>query len=160
MILSSRRLKQTTRRGVWLGGVFLLSGMMLLMSNIFGRFIHFVIPGSYEMFELIMTVPVGIGLVLAALHGIHVTVDLVVAQFPSKIRAVAEIIAFLLTLITWAAIVYASADLAFQNGLREASEVLGIPFLPFRIVWVICLFLFCLDILVNLIRSIRRLILK
>ena len=53
-------LKRITKFGLFVSGIFLIVGMLILMSNIFGRFVHFVIPGSYELFELFMVIPVGL----------------------------------------------------------------------------------------------------
>ena len=73
-------LERITKAGLLVGGFFLIIGMLLLMSNIFGRFLHLVIPGSYEMFELFMVIPVGFALVYAALKKSHVVVHLVVSE--------------------------------------------------------------------------------
>ena len=147
-----------TKGGVFLGGFFLIVAMLLLMSNILGRFVHFVIPGSYELFELIMVVPVGFGLVYAALHKGHVVVHLIVSRFPPRLGAATEILVSLLSLAIWVLIAWAGALLAYENGLVEISNVLGMPYLPFRIVWIIALSLFCLSYLLYLHQAIRRLL--
>jgi TRAP-type C4-dicarboxylate transport system permease small subunit len=149
-------LKRITQKGVFLGGVFLIAGMLLLMSNILGRFLHIVIPGSYELFELLMVVPVGFALVYAALQKTHVDVNLIVSRFPPKLAVASEIMASLLSFVIWALIAWGGTRLAFENGLREISDVLEIPFLPFRGIWLFCLFLFCLTYLVDLFRAIGR----
>lgn len=151
-------LHRITKAGLFLGGLFLIVGMLLLMSNIFGRFAHIVIPGSYELFELIMVIPVGFALVYAALQKAHVTVHLIVSRFPPKLHAAAEILAFLLSFAVWALIAWGGTRLAWESGLMETSDVLEVPFLPFRIVWVFCLLLFCLTYLLDLYRTIRRLL--
>ena len=148
--------QRVTKAGIFLGGLSLIAGMLLLISNIFGRFVHFIIPGTYEMFELIMAIPVAVAVVYAALQSAHVSVDLIVSRFPPKLRAAAEILAHGVSFAIWALMAYAGAELAFENGLNEISETLEIPYLPFRLVWIFCLFLFCLVYLLDLYRSIRR----
>ena len=152
----SDMLERINKGGLIIGGVFLIAGMLLLISNIFGRFVHFIIPGTYEMFELIMAIPVAFAVAYAALQGTHVSVDLIVSRFPPKLRAAAEILAHGVSFAIWALMAYAGAELAFENGLNEISETLEIPYLPFRLVWIFCLFLFCLVYLLDLYRSIRR----
>lgn len=149
-----------TKGGVFVGGFFLIIGMLLLMSNIFGRFINFVIPGSYETFELLMVIPVGFGLAYAGLHQGHVVVNLIVSRLPPRLRAAAEVLAALLSLAIWVLIAWGGAHLAFESGLHEISDVLGIPYLPFRIVWVIALILFCLSYFLDLHQAVRRAINK
>lgn len=149
-------LHRITKGGVFLGGVFLIAGMLLLMSNIFGRFFHLIIPGSYELFELIMAIPVAFALVHAALQKAHVVVNLIVSRFPPRLGAAAETMTSLLSLAIWALIAWGGAHLAYENGLRETTDLLEVPFLPFRIVWLFCLFLFCLTYLVDLSCAFRR----
>jgi len=153
-------LDRITKGGLVLGGVFLIAGMLLLMSNIFGRFLHVVIPGSYELFELIMAIPVAFALVYAALQKAHVVVHLIVSRFPPRLGAATEIMTSLLSFAIWALIAWGGAHLAYENGLKEMTDILEIPVLPFRIVWLFCLFLFCLTYLVDLSRAIRRLLEK
>lgn len=149
-------IERVTKWGVFAGGVFLLTAMMIHICNILGRFIKFVIPGSYEVFELIMVIPVGFALVYAALKKYHVTVDVIISRFPIKLRTAAEIMASLLSFAIWGLIAYAAAVLASETGMQELSETLEIPYLPFRMVWIFCLFLFSLTYLVDLSRAIRR----
>ena len=153
-------LDRITKGGLVLGGVFLIAGMLLLMSNIFGRFLHVVIPGSYELFELIMAIPVAFALVYAALQKAHVVVHLIVSRFPPRLGAATEIMTSLLSFAIWALIAWGGAHLAYENGLKEMTDILEIPVLPFRIVWLFCLFLFCLTYLVDLSRALRRLLAK
>ena len=149
-------LDRITKGGIFLGGVFLIVGMLLLMSNIFGRFAHFVIPGSYELFELIMVIPVAFALVHAALQKTHVVVHLIVSRFPPRLGAAAEILASLLSFTIWALIAWGGARLAYENGLKETTDILGVPYLPFRIVWLIALILFCLSYLLDMHQAVRR----
>jgi TRAP-type C4-dicarboxylate transport system permease small subunit len=156
MNVLSDMLQRITKVGTIIGGIFLIVGMLLLISNIFGRFAHFVIPGSYELFELIMVVPVATALVYTAMKKGHVIVHLVVSRFPSRLNAAAEMLACLVSLSIWALIAWAGLQLIFETGLQEVSETLDIPYLPFRVVWIFCLFLFCLTYLVDLLRAFKR----
>jgi TRAP-type C4-dicarboxylate transport system permease small subunit len=150
-------LRRINKGGLVLGGIFLIAGMLLLMSNIFGRFVHLVIPGSYELFELIMAIPVAFALVYAALRKTHVVVDLIVSRFPPRLAAAAEVLTSLLSFAIWALITWGGTSLAYENGLKETTDLLRVPFLPFRIVFLFCLFLLCLTYLVDLSRALRRL---
>ena len=153
-------LNRITKGGLVLGGIFLIAGMLLLIGNIFGRFVHVVIPGSYELFELFMAIPVAFALVYAALQKTHVVVNLIVSRFPPKLGLAAEILTSFLSFAIWALIAWGGAHLAYENGLKEITDILEVPVLPFRIVWLFCLFLFCLTYLVDLSRAVRRLLEK
>ena len=108
------------------------------------------------MFELIMAIPVAFALVYASAHGAHVIVNLIISRFPPKLSIASEILAYLLSFGIWALIAYAGAQMAYENGLKEVSDILRIPYLPFRIIWIFFLFLFCLGYLLDLFRAIRR----
>ncbi len=142
--------------GTIIGGVFLIAGMLLLISNILGRFVNFVIPGSYELFELFMVIPVAIALVYTALQNAHVVVNILISRFPARLAAICEMAASLLGLAIWGLITYAGAHMAFENGLKETTDILGIPYLPFRIAWVLCLLIFSLIYLYAFFRGIGR----
>jgi TRAP-type C4-dicarboxylate transport system permease small subunit len=150
-------LQRITRGGLFLGGIFLIAGMLLILSNIVGRPLQRVIPGSYELFELIMVIPVAFALVYAALQKTHVAVHLLVSRFPPRLRTAAEILSGLLSFAIWALMAWSGARLALENGLREVTDVVEVPVLPFRIVWFLCLSFFCLTYLVDLSRALRRL---
>ena len=149
-------IERVTKWGVFVGGIFLLGAMMLLISNIVGRPVNFVIPGSYEIFELIMVVPVSFALVHAALKKYHVVVELIVKRFPPRLGAVAEMFSSLLMIGTWGWMAYAGTSYALENGFRELSETLEIPYLPFRIVFLFCLLLFSLTYVVGFSQAFRR----
>jgi len=148
--------ERITKWGVFAGGFFLLIAMMLHIFNILGRFANFVIPGSYEIFELIMVIPVGFALVYAALKKYHVAVDIIVSRFPPTLSVAAKILAFALSFAIWGLMVSAAAILAFETGLQELTETLEIPYLPFRIIWIFCLLLLSLSYLIDLSRAVRR----
>ena len=137
-------------------GPFLLTAMMIHICNILGRFTNFVIPGSYEIFKLIMVIPVGFALAHAALNRYHVTVDVLVSRFPPRLSVSAEILASALSFAIWGLMVYAASVLASETGMQELTETLEIPYLPFRIIWIFCLFLFSLTYLIDLSRAVRR----
>ena len=143
-------LRRVTKAGVFIGGVFLIACMLMQMVNIIGRPIHFVLPWSYEMFEMFMAIPVAFALVYAALQKAHVVVNLLTSKFPPKLSAASEILAAFLSMVTWAMIAWGGAELAYESGLEEVTDILGFPKLPFRVVWVFCLILFCLTYLVDL----------
>ena len=145
-------LRRITRWGTYLGGVALVAAMLLQIGNIVGRFAHFVIPGSFETFEMLMTVPIGFGLVAAALHKGHVTVDLLLKRFPTGLRRAARIVAAFLSLAIWLAAAWAGGHLALENGLEEVTDILEYPVLPFRLIFVLCLLLFSLTYLLDLLR--------
>lgn len=149
-------LHRISKAGGFFGGVFLIAAMLLLISNIVGRLTNTVIPGSYELFEMLMVFPVSFGLFYAAKEKYHVIVELIVSRFPPGLEAAAQMAAALLSFVIWALIAWAGTRIAIENGLREATEVLEIPYLPFRMIWIFFLLLFCLTCLLDFYKAYRR----
>lgn len=147
-----------SKAGGFLGGLFLTAAMLLLMSNIFGRMTNTVIPGSYELFEMMMVVPVSFALFYAGVLKYHVVVDLVVSRFPRRFAAVAETVTAALSFSIWALVAWSNIRVACENGLREMTEILELPYLPFRLVWIFFLICFCLVCLLDAVRALGRVI--
>lgn len=155
MVFFERFLYRTSRISVYFGGLFLIVGLLLLVGNIFGRFAHFVIPGSYEIFELIMLVPVACALFYTALDKTHVVVAFLISRLPKKLRQACAVFAEILTLIVWSLMAWAGLQVAIENGFGEMTDVLEVPVVPFRVIWVICLILFSLTSIFHMIKTIR-----
>jgi len=60
------------------------------------------------------------------------------------------------SLVVTALIAWGGARLAYESGLRETTDVLGIPYLPFRIIWLFGLSLFCLSYILDISAAMRR----
>jgi len=108
------------------------------------------------LFELVMAIPVAFALVHASLQRAHVIVQLIVSRFPPRLRATTEIFVSLLSLAVWTLIAWGGSLLAYESGLKETSETLGIPYLPFRIIWLFGLSIFCLSYILDISAAIRR----
>ena len=160
MNILSDLIQRISKGGTVLVGITLMAGMLLLVGNNLGLFWNFVIPGSYEIFELMMAIPVGFSLLYCALNKQHVVVDLITNRLPPRIAVVCEVFAEIIGFTTWALIAYAGTELFFENGLSEVSETLEVPYLPFRAIWSFCLFLFCLTYIFDIFQTFKRLLKK
>lgn len=150
-------IERLSKVGGFFGGLFLTAAMLLLMSNIIGRFTNTVIPGSYELFEMMMVVPVSFALFYAAVKQYHVVVDLIVFRFPKKLADAAEMVTSFLAFIIWSLVAWSNILTARENGLREVTDILEMPYLPFRLVWIFFLLFFCLVCFLDTVRAFGRL---
>jgi TRAP-type C4-dicarboxylate transport system permease small subunit len=123
--------------GVVISGVFLLGIMILIVSNIIYRFFGHVIPGTYELTGLFAVAAVAFALGYTALQKSHVTIRIVQSRFSPRTRVTSEIITSVISLGTWALVIWASIVTMGDRWLREMSETLEIPYLPFRFVFVL-----------------------
>ena len=117
------------------GGVSIISLMMLIVGNIFFRLAGFIIPGSYELAEQIIPVIGGAAIVGATLYGAHVSVDLLTSRFTPITK------------------LYVSV---FVGVLGETTELLGLSVPPFRWLWVAVSIYVAIHLLVNVVHTLKR----
>lgn len=148
--------RRLNRGGMAIGAAFLTGMMVLIVANIIYRLFGHVIPGSYEISELMIVVAVAFALGYAAAQKSHVVVKIVVSRFPPRTQAILEVLMSLISLATWAVIAWASTNVLSARWLTEVTDLLDVPYLPFRIVWVLGLVMFCLVYLTDLFRALSQ----
>jgi TRAP-type C4-dicarboxylate transport system permease small subunit len=141
--------------GAAVGAFFLICVMLLMVANIFFRFFGGVIAGTYEMVALFIVATISFSLAYTAMTHGHVIMDVLGSRLPPRIRAIinsfnASISLGLWILIAWTSIWLLSEKLATD----EVTDLLNIPFAPFRFLWEIGLILLCLVLLIDLIKAI------
>ena len=151
------------RMGGWgmaLGAAFLTGMMVLIVANIISRLSGHVIAGSYELSELMIVVAVAFALGYAALKKSHVVVKIVVSRFPQRAQSILEAFMSLISLATWALIAWAGFLILSERWLTEETDLLDVPYLPFRFVFLLGLLLFCLVYLIDLFRALSQAVRK
>ena len=146
--------------GTALGAAFLVGMMVLIVANIVYRMTGHVIPGSFELSELMIVVTAAFALGYAALQKSHVDVNIVVSHFPPRVRSVMAVVVAFLSMGTWAVVAWASAVILSDRWLTEETDMLLIPYLPFRIVLFVGLILISLVYLIDMIRALREAVMK
>lgn len=143
-----------------LGAAFLTGMMVLIVANVIYRLSGHVIAGSYELSELMIVVAVAFALGYAALKKSHVVVKIVVSRFPQRWQSILEAFMSLISLATWAAIAWAGFLILSNRWLTEETDLLDVPYLPFRFVFVFGLGLLCLVYLIDLFRALSQAVRK
>lgn len=146
--------------GTALGAASLVGMMILIVANIIYRLTGHVITGSYELSELLIVVTVAFALGYAALQKSHVEVKIVVSRFPQRWQAILEAFTSFLSMGTWAVIAWASSLILSERWLSEESEMLLVPFLPFRLVLLFGLILISLVYLIYMFMALRKAVMK
>jgi TRAP-type C4-dicarboxylate transport system permease small subunit len=142
--------------GMAIGAAFLTGMMVLIVANIIYRLFGHVIPGSYEISTLMIVVAVAFALGYAAVHKSHIVVKIVVARFSQRWQAIIEVLMSLISLATWAVIAWASYNVLSQRWLTEMTDLLDIPYLPFRIIFVVGLAILSLVYLTDLVSALKQ----
>lgn len=139
-----------------IGGGLLVGIMLLTVANVVYRFFGGVIAGSFELTELIIIPIAGFSLVYAAMWQTHVVVRVLVSRFSKRTQAITAIFASLLGIGIWGLMAWSTVGFFLGKRLSDQTELLGIPFLPFRYAWVFGLILFALVLLIDFYRASSR----
>jgi TRAP-type C4-dicarboxylate transport system permease small subunit len=123
-------------KGAALAGIFLLGMMGLTVANVVFRFFGHVIAGTYELTEVMNIVVVGCAFVYTVLQGSQVIVKLVFSRLPIPVQKILNYFNNLLGTIFWWVVAWASFKIMLERWLIEKTELLEVPYLPFRFVWV------------------------
>lgn len=152
----SRIVQRVTGGGAVAAGVFLLGAMLLVVTSVTARFFNIAITGSIELMQLMIAVTIAFALVYTALRKGHVVVKIIVSRFSVRTGAIVGIAVSFLSLAIWGLMSGATAQLVYEMGLRELSETLEIPYLPFRVVFILGLLLFSLSYISDIFEELKK----
>ena len=133
------------------GAVFLIIIMFIICSNVVIRIFGAVIPGTYELVEIMVVIVAGFALSDTEFHRRHTNVDMVVVLLPKRVRLWLENACNLVSWVYWVLIAWASTHLLIDKAARgETTDILKISVIPFRAIWVLGLILICFVIIYNM----------
>ena len=157
MKLFYKIIDRTTRTGIFIASLTLLGIMAIIMANVLYRISGGIIPGTYDLVELMIIVVVGFSMAYTALKRTHISAKLLVDRFSERNKAIIDGITSLIGSGFWMLVAIVSVRLTMEKaGLGEKTELLGISFIPFRWIWVFTLILFGTVLAINGIKSIRE----
>jgi TRAP-type C4-dicarboxylate transport system permease small subunit len=143
-----------------IAGIFLMATMVLTVVNVFLRALRLgSVSGFYEITQLLMVVVTAGALGFTTIEKAHVIADVFVTRLPERIQGIIDSLTTILGLWFWGAIVWVSI-MILPTSLKEYSQYLQIPFLPFRSLWMLCMIFICLALFVFLINSLRKVVSK
>ena len=149
---------QVLTRALCYIGMFLLIPMMLLTSgDVVGRALWSrPIPGTVELSSYLLAVFILLGIAYTYQVKGHVRVSMLVSRLPRKAGIVLDIFTTLLSLF----IIFILAWQGWVVGMEErtVSDMLRIPQLPFRLLVSVAGVFLCLELVIDLIGSIERLV--
>lgn len=118
-----------------IGGGALLIAMACDALGVIGRQTGHPFIGAIELVQAAILVAGSAGLLVASLTRIHATVHLLVERLPEGVRDVAERVTRAISSLFFIGVLAGSVWLAIEAWPGfEASEVLGIPYAPLRVV--------------------------
>lgn len=137
----------------WVSCAALYIIILVVVVNVIGRyFFHKPILGTVEIVELVVVVFAFLAMPYTALKRGHVFVELITYRLSRRIQAILARIAFFLSaagvaFMTYQGIIFA---IEFSRDLRQATDLLHIPYAPFRAVMALGSLLLCLMLLVHI----------
>jgi TRAP-type C4-dicarboxylate transport system permease small subunit len=118
------------------GGIALLAGGAVDFISVIGRHIGHPFLGSIEIVQLCVVVAASTSLLAATLGRVHATVHVLVERLPfaarRQVARIGSLLGFVLFAIFFVGSAWVVTDVA---GGDERSDLLGLPILPFRILW-------------------------
>lgn len=134
-----------------IGAVFMLGVMMVIVVNVIYRALGGIIPGTYDLVELLIVPAVAFALVTVELAKRHTVVDLIVSRMGTKLRLRVELAMTLISITFWSLVCYASYGITLEKmRLGETTDTLRTSVIPFRWVWVFALAWLIVVILLNI----------
>jgi TRAP-type C4-dicarboxylate transport system permease small subunit len=140
--------------------VWVLVMMLLTTSDVITRyFLAWPVPGTVELNELMLGVFAFLGIAYTQQVGGHVRVTIFVSWLPPQAGLVLDIIATFLSLIVASLLAWQGWAMAIHHfDVRTVTDALRIPIYPFWLLLSAGAFLLCLELLINLIAPVRRLV--
>ena len=133
------------------GAVCLTAVMVIICANVAYRVIGGIIPGTFDLVELLIVPAVGFALVTVELAKRHTIVDMVTTHLPTKVRLWVEICVTIIALFYWTAICWATCKMLLKKmATGEHTQLLQVSVIPFRVIWVFALVWLCGVIVLNI----------
>jgi TRAP-type C4-dicarboxylate transport system permease small subunit len=131
------------------GACFLIPLMLITSTDVLSRDLFgFPLPGTIELSQYLLAIFILLGIAYTQQVKGYVEVTLLTSRLPPRVRSILSIIATLLS-------VFIISILAWQGWVvgieeRTVSDMLRIPQYPFRILVAVAAFLTCLELLIDL----------
>jgi TRAP-type C4-dicarboxylate transport system permease small subunit len=147
-----------TKKTVIPGAIFMACIVLIIVAKVISRKIGIsFIPGSIEIIEMLVVLATTMSINYAVAEGEIIVVDIITCRLKHVGKLVCKIIGSVLGMVFWVVAAYASIwYIADQLTIGEfRTTVLGIPYTPFRVIWLIGLIIYCLAIFVDMIKEIK-----
>jgi TRAP-type C4-dicarboxylate transport system permease small subunit len=138
------------------GACFLISLMLITSADVLGRDVfNHPIPGTIELSGYMLAVFILLGLAYAQQVKAHVGVSLIVSRLSPRVRIIINMITLLISFLIFSILVW--QGLVVGIGERTVSDLLRIPQYPFRLLVAVAAFFVCLEFLMDIGDSIKKL---
>lgn len=160
MLPFSRLIEKLAWATVLVGGIGLLLSMGLGVADVVGTYLGHPVPGAYELTESSMVLVVFGGLTYAQIKRKHIRVELVYLRMGPRAQSTMDIFADIAALIFFGLMAWQGWNEAIYSiNINEAtSGLIRFPLYPARILLVVGICLFLVQMALDLIDDTHRLI--
>ena len=148
---------QTVNRWIsGVGAVFLIPLMLITAADVVSRdLFNHPIAGVVELSGYFLAIFILLGLAYAQQVKAHVTVSIVTSRLPRPVQLFLNILVALIGLLIFIVLVWQGLVVGMEE--RTVSDLLRVPQSPFRLLVAIAAFLVCLELLIDIGDSIKKL---
>ncbi len=140
------------KAATWLGCTALVTTTALIVLSVLGRHTQIPLPGSVEMVEVLIVVIGSTSLLVATYDNTHASAKLFINRMSPTVRIVVEKIGISMAAIFTASLLVGTVwIIADYWATHEVTPLLGIPVIPFRLLFALSLVLITLLSLIRLI---------
>ena len=153
----SKVIQKVTRLLCYIGMFLLVPMMLITAGDVIGRSLWSKpIPGTVELSSYMLAVFILLG--VAYTHQVkgHVRVSMLVSRLPERAELILDVFTTLLSLFIIAILAWQGWVVGIEE--RTVSDMLRLPQLPFRLLVAIAACFLCLELLVDLTVSFRKMI--
>lgn len=140
-----------------LGSLAVLTMMVVVSFNIFGRWINRPILGAIEIAGLCGGVAAAVALPYATREKRNVVVDVIASRLSQRVKGFFDAFTFLLSLGGVGVIVYAAfKEASYAASFNEETLVISAPTPPIKFIWAIGLLLLGLVLIRDVVSALRK----
>lgn len=140
---------------LYLSAIGLLVLMLLVTVNVIGRTFRHPIPGGYDLITLSAAVCGSLAIAYCTKLKGHVHVDIVVNKLSPRAKKVQQVICGILSIALWVLIAWQSLEVFLARLTTEVTEVLKIPYAPFRFLFLFSMILVVIILIEELIKDVK-----
>ena len=155
-----RLTRWSSRHLEWVGVIGILLMFLVNLIDVIGaKLFLWPVPGATEVISFSQITAIAPAIAFTLLLNRHIRVDFIVMRFPRRTRALVNSFSSLLSLITFALILWQS--FVYGQSLQRAGEIGStshIPFYPFAYFIAFCSIPVCLAFLVEILKSLSEVV--
>ena len=138
-------------------GFFLIPLMIITAVDVVGRDVfNHPIPGTVELSQYMLAVFILLGFAYAQQVKAHVAVSIITSRLPHQAQLILYVITTLIGLFIFSILAWQGWVVGIEE--RTVSDMLRIPQYPFRLLVAVAAFLICLELLIDLGDSLKKLV--